>query len=272
MTTVFPFPRDSHSYSADEVGRALAGLFARETTGIPRVGVLGSIPSVKNVAGTWKVEVGVFAYVNQVDRSVQISGLSSAEQHDITPAAGNIPAGQARIDLVAWDPVDAEIAVIPGTPAASPSVPSAPGFAPLATVRVNSGDGVVIGSQISIVAQTTDLVGSSGVDGEFTPGTGWAVEAGEESSLERIGRVVYLNTLLRISAPGAFTSILTVPPAFRPAKDVFVGYAQVSGGAGRAHGQLWLRTTGVLQMRYYQGSTNAGNLLPVSAIWRLPKG
>lgn len=272
MTAVFGFPRDSHTYSADEVGRALAGLFSRDSSGVPRSGMLDSGPLAEAVPGTWRVRVSEFTYVHEVARAIQLSGLSSAEEVEITPATGSVPVGQARIDLIGWDPVEAELVLIEGTPAADPVAPEDASVAEVVTVRVNSGDGAVIAGRIEKVFETTDLVGSAGVAGAYTPGTGWTAVAGEEDSLERIGRVAYLNVSLRIAAAGAFTSILTVPPAFRPAKDVFVGYAQVSGGANRAHGQLWLRTTGVLQMRYFQGTTNAGNILPVSAIWRLPKG
>lgn len=270
MTAFIGFPRDSHSYSADEVGRAFAGLVQREPDGTPRVGMLSAGPTIAAVAASWKVQVGIFTYVHQVSGAVQFSGLSDDEQVDITPATG-IPSGQARIDLVCWNQDDAELVVIDGVPATSPVVPSDGGLAPVFTVRVNSGDGMVIQGQVAPAYATTDLVGSAGVEGVFTPGTGWTPVEGEENSLERIGRVCYLNVSLQIAASGAFTSILTVPEGFRPAKDVFVGYAQVSGGPGKAHGQLWLRPTGVLQMRYYQGSTVAGNILPVSALWRLPQ-
>lgn len=271
MTEFFGFPRDGHTYSADEVGRAFAGFFERESNGTPRVGMLSSVPSVTAVNGAWKIQVGIFTYIHQVLGSVQMSGLSASEQHDIVPAAGNIPVGQARIDLVGWNPVTAEIVVVTGEPAANPTAPADASLAEVATVRINSGDGAVISGQITMLAQTTDLVGMSGQDGSFTTGNGWSVQSGVESSLESIGRVAYLNTALVIAAAGSFTSILTVEQRFRPAKDTYVGYSQVSGGAGRSHGDLLLRPTGVLQMVNYQGSTNAGNVLPVSAHWRLPK-
>lgn len=272
MTEFFGFPRDGHTYSADEVGRALAGLFARELSGVPRVGMLSSGPDVTAVLGSWRAEVDIFTYLHQVAGAVQLSGLSAAEQIDITPAAGNIPVGQSRFDFIGWNATAAELVVLEGAPAVSPVLPSDSSLAPVASVRVNAGDGAVLQSQITLLWELTELAGATGVLGDFTPSAGWTPEAGEESSLERIGRVAYLNTSLRIAAAGSFASILTVEDEFRPAKDTFVGYAQVSGGAGRAHGQLWLRTTGVLQMRYYQGTTNAGNILPVSAVWRLPRG
>lgn len=272
MTEVFGFPRDGHLYSADEVGRALAGLFARESNGAPQVGMLSTVPVVAPVGSSWQVQVGVFSYVHQVAGSTQLSGLSAAEQVSITPAAGNIPAGQARIDLIGWNPSTAKLVLVDGAPAVNPVAPSDASLARIALVGVNAGDGAVIAGQITMVAELTELAGASGVLGTFTPSPGWTPVSGEESSLERIGRVCYLNTALTIAAVGSFASILTVPEKFRPERDVFVGYSQVSGGAGRAHGQLFLRPTGVLQMRYYQGGTNAGNILPVSAQWRLPRG
>lgn len=272
MTEVFGFPRDGHLYSADEVGRALAGLFDRDSNGMPRVGVLASVPRVAPVGSSWNVEVGIFTYVHQVAGSAQLSGLSAAEQVAITPAAGNIPAGQARIDLIGWNPTTAKLVVVEGAPATSPVAPSDASLAPLARVRVNAGDGVVIPWQITVVAETTDLAGATGVLGSFALGFGWGVVPNNESSIERIGRVVYLNTLLSAGTGAAFTSIMTVEESLRPERDVFVGYSQVSGGAGQSHGQLWLQRTGLLTLRFYQGSAAAGVQMPIVASWRLPRG
>lgn len=272
MTAFYGFPRDSHSYSAEEVGHALAGLVQRESSGLPCVGMLSVGPDFDAVPASWRVQVGRFVYVHQAAGAIQLSGLSAPEQVDITNASA-IPAGQSRIDLVGWNPVSAELVVVEGAPSATPIAPVDSSLAPVGTAQVNAGDGMVIAGQVRATYQVTDLAGAAGVVGAFTPGIGWTVVGGtEESSLERIGRVAYLNTALVIAAPGSFTSILTVPPEFRPEKDVFVGYSQVSGGAGKAHGQLWLRTTGVLQLRYYQGSTNAGLIMPIAASWRLPRG
>lgn len=160
MTEVFGFPRDGHTYSADEVGRALAGIFQREADGTPRVGIVGEPPTAVPISASWQLEVGVFSYVHQVVGSVQLSGLSDAEQVAITPAAGSIPVGEARIDRVVWNPVAAELSVIEGTPAVSPVKPSADGFAPLFTVRVNAGDGMIIAGQVEPDFQTTALAGS----------------------------------------------------------------------------------------------------------------
>lgn len=163
MTAFFEFPREADDISAANAGEALAGLIRRDTGGMPVPGVLGSL-TVAAVSASWKVEVSPFTYVRKVGAGVRFSGLSAAEQHDITPAAGSVPAGQARIDLVCWDPVDAEIVVIDGTPASSPSVPSAGGFVALARVRVNSGDGMVIAGQITHVYATTGPVGGGRAD------------------------------------------------------------------------------------------------------------
>lgn len=161
MTAFVGFPQDSHSFSAAEVGLALAGLLVREGSGLPRVGMLGAGPAVSAVASSWKAEVARFVYVHQVSGAVQLSGVSSPEQLDITPAAGNIPGGQARIDLIVWDPATAALAVVEGTPGTSPVPPSAPGVALVAQVRVNAGDGMVIGGQITPIFQLTRLVGAS---------------------------------------------------------------------------------------------------------------
>lgn len=167
MTAFERFPKDGYSYSADDVGLALAGLVRRDLSGVPVTGMLGVGPLVSAVPASWKVQVGVFTYVDEADGAISFSGLSAAEQVDIVPAAGNVPSGQARIDLVCWDPVGEELVVEQGTPGVSPVVPPAGGFAPVATVRVNAGDGMVIAGQLAAVYLLTGLVGSS--SGTYTP-------------------------------------------------------------------------------------------------------
>ena len=168
MTAFTGFPRDGYAFSANDVGRALAGLVRREASGLPRVGMLGVGPVVTAVPASWKVQVGVFAYVHLIAGAIQFSGLSTAEQVDIVPAVGDIPAGQARIDLVCWDPVAAALAVVKGNPAATPVEPSAGGLAPVKTVRVNASDGMVIAGQLATAFQTTGVVTS---DPPFAKGT-----------------------------------------------------------------------------------------------------
>lgn len=158
MTTFYGFPQNDHSYSADEVGRALAGLIQRESNGIPRVGMISTGPVVTAVPSSWNVLVGIFTYIHQEAGAVQLSGLSAAEQVSIESSA-TIPPGEARIDLIAWDVEVPELVVVPGTPSASPAAPSAGGYAPVASVRVNAGDGAVITGQITNMFDVTDLVG-----------------------------------------------------------------------------------------------------------------
>lgn len=158
MSTFSGFPRDGYSFSADDVGRALAGLIRRDSAGLPVPGMLGDGPKVTAVAASWRVQVGPFAFVQRVAQAIRISGVSTDEQVDIAPATA-IPAGQGRIDLIAWDPAGPDLVVIPGTPSTSPVVPPNGGFEPVATVRVNSGDGTVIQGQIQPVFERTGLAG-----------------------------------------------------------------------------------------------------------------
>lgn len=153
----FIFPEDDHPYYADEVGLALAGLVQREPDGSPRTGMLGA-PTVSAVPSAWKVEVAAFAHVHDVSRSVRFTGRSTASQVDIVSAAG-IPGGQARIDLIVWDPDEQDLVVIQGTASASPTPPADGGLVQVATVRVNAGDAMVIQGRIVPVYATTSLVG-----------------------------------------------------------------------------------------------------------------
>lgn len=159
----FPeFPANGHAFSADETGEALAGLIRRDAAGMPVPGML-AVPKVTAVAAAWKVEVGPFAYVRRIGAAVGISGLSAAEQKDVTSSA-TIPAGQARIDRVCWDAVDSTLVVVPGTPGTSPVAPSDGGLVRVAQVRVNAGDGAVVQGQITPDYAVTGLAGGGRVD------------------------------------------------------------------------------------------------------------
>lgn len=147
MATYEEWPRDSHDFTAAEVGEAHAGLFRRLVNGTPREGVLGA-PYITAVPSSWKVSVPPFTYVRVSGGAVYLSGVSATEEVDINTAAG-IPSGQARRDLICWDREAAELVYIAGTPAASPSLPSDGGLPRLAEVRVNSGDASTIAGQVS---------------------------------------------------------------------------------------------------------------------------
>lgn len=164
MTAFEKFPKDGFAYSAAEVGLALAGLVQR-SAGVPKVGMLVA-PSVSAVAASWKVQVGEFWYVSQVNGAVAFSGLSAAEQVDIEPAT-DIPAGQSRIDRVCWDHAAEALTVVEGIPAVSPAIPATGGLAPVARVLVQSGDGMVVEARVTPDFVGTDLVGFEG--GSYTP-------------------------------------------------------------------------------------------------------
>lgn len=160
--TGFPeFPKGGHAFSADEAGTAFAGLIRRDAAGMPVPGML-AVPKVTAVAAAWKVQVGPFAYVRRIGAAVGISGLSAAEQKDVTSSA-TIPAGQARIDRVCWNAVDSTLVVIPGTPGTSPVAPSDGGLVRVLQVRVNAGDGAVIQGQITPDFEVTGLAGGDKV-------------------------------------------------------------------------------------------------------------
>lgn len=163
MTAIFGFPRDGHTYSSADVGRALAGLIQRDANGVPVAGMLATAPKLTAVNGAWRVEVGRFVYVHQVACAVQLSGLAVPVQVDIVPAAGDIPAGQARIDLICWNVDTAALVVAKGTPSASPVAPSNGGMARVGTVRVNAGDGQVVAERVANDSTLTQLAGSLGV-------------------------------------------------------------------------------------------------------------
>ncbi len=154
MTAFLSFPKDGGPHSGASVGQALAGLVARDTAGMPRVGMLAA-PSVDAVAASWKVEVGRFVYVSHTNGAIQFSGLSEAEQVDITPAT-SIPSGQSRIDRVVWNPVAAQLVYVEGTAAVSPTAPSVGVNAPVARILVQSGDGMVVAARV-----TADFVETS---------------------------------------------------------------------------------------------------------------
>lgn len=165
MTAFLSFPKDGGPHSGASVGQALAGLVARDSAGMPRKGMIAA-PSVAAVAASWKVEVGRFVYVHHVNGAVQFSGLSEAEQVDITPAT-EIPAGQARIDRIVWNPTTAALDVLEGTAAASPVAPALGSNAAVARIRVDSGDGMTVAAKVAAEFEATDLAG--GFPAAYTP-------------------------------------------------------------------------------------------------------
>lgn len=157
MATFQPFPNADISYASSDVAEALAGFIARDSDGLPIAGMLGAGPSVTAVAASWQVRVGRFTHVRRVSNGIELSGVSAPENVDVVNSVA-IPAGQARIDLVCWNPLDSELSVIQGAPAVSPTAPVvALPLVSVASVRVNAGDGSVVNGQIAPAFATTAL-------------------------------------------------------------------------------------------------------------------
>lgn len=227
MTGFKEFPRDGEDISAENVALALSGLVVRESSGLPREGMLSPGPTVGAVAASWKVQVGAFVYARQADRGIRFSGVSDAEQVDILPAAGNIPAGQARIDVVCWNPTAAVLTVVQGTPAASPTVPGAGALVPVLQVRVNAGDGMVIAGQVTPVFQLADRI--IGKITQLAPG----YTVTPLTRLERdAGGMVDAYVELTGPAPvSTDTWMATLPTGFRPGGDTEIAGAVSQGGS-----------------------------------------
>lgn len=227
MTTFVGFPQGGHSFSADEVGMALSGLVVRESTGLPRVGVLGRGPVITAVAASWKVQVSPFVYAHQVSGAVQFSGVSTAEQLDILPAAGNIPVGQKRIDLVVWNPVTAALSVVTGTPAVSPVAPSHGATALLAQLLVEATDGMVLSERLQVAFQYADKV--FGAITTVAPG----VVVGASTRLQRdaAGMVDAYVDLNSASALSTNQWLATLPAGFRPVNLQEFAGAHSNGGS-----------------------------------------
>lgn len=231
MATFVGFPQGGHAFSADEVGLALAGLVVREASGVPRVGMLGAGPAVTAVPASWKVQVDPFVYVHQVSGAIQLSGVSIAEQVDIVPAAGNVPAGQARYDVVCWDPVNADLVVVQGLPAISPLMPSVGVLPMVARVRVNAGDGMVIGGQVSTLYQFADRV--TGTLTNVAPG--YSVSASTRIERDSTGMVDAYVEVSNSSGPlVSSATIAAMPDGFLPPSDLEFAGAESNGGAAGA--------------------------------------
>lgn len=155
----FSFPVDGVPTFADDIGWALAGFVERDAAGIPKSGMLGAGPTVAPSGASWKVLVGRFVFASQSSGALLLSGLELPAEVDIVPAAGDVPAGQARIDRIVWDPAAKLLRVVKGMPAANPIAPALGGFGKVAQVRVNAGDGVVIAGQVT---PEFDVVGLGG--------------------------------------------------------------------------------------------------------------
>lgn len=166
MVMSFPtFPKDAYDFSSADVGQALAGLIARDSAGMPVEGMLAA-PTVGAVPSSWKARVGRFVHVSHVSGAVRFSGVKADTDVDITPATG-IPAGQARIDRIGWDVTAEALTVLTGTAATSPVAPSLGALKPVAQVRVDAGDGMLVASKVTSEFTQTGLAGAAG--GTYTP-------------------------------------------------------------------------------------------------------
>lgn len=166
MTSYKEWPSDGGPQTSDSIGQALAGLVARDSDGNPIAGMLAP-PTVAPVTGAWKVQVSRFVSVRNVAGAARFSGLSAAEQVDI-PNSASIPAGQARIDRIVFDPATGLVRFA-GTPGASPVTPGDGGFVRVATVRVVSGDSQVIAGQVVPDFVRSRLAGADSVQGVVSP-------------------------------------------------------------------------------------------------------
>lgn len=234
MTAFVGWPSDGHPFSADEVGRAMSGFVVRDASGVPRTGMLGVGPAVSAVPASWKVEVPAFVYVHQVAGAIQLSGLSSAEQVDIAPSTG-IPAGQSRIDAVCWDPLAAALAVVKGTPAVTPLVPSIGSRGRVGEVRVTAGDGMVIGEQVEPVFQFADRL-----PGSVSKAPGYSVGSGTSVEKDASGMVDATIELQRATGELATDVWMgTLEDGFRPSMTIETsGAISVGGSAGPVFVQI----------------------------------
>lgn len=160
MATIYGFPQDGYPYSAAEVGAVFAALISRHADGTPREGVLREGPLISGVTGAWQVRVEPFAHVSADGARAIISGIDEAVFVEVLPAPGT----GSRIDLICWVPLAAEVAVVEGTPAASPVAPELPGgMSVLGSLRVTAGQ---INAAQGAVAQ---LFQHSSIAGQPTP-------------------------------------------------------------------------------------------------------
>lgn len=105
----------------------------------------------------------------------------------------------------------------------------------------------------------------------FTPRPGWEPTSGFRSRLTVTGLQVTLETTLWLRAAGDFNSILQMPPEVTTGLNTFIGAFVMSGSSTRAKGMLQLNPSGLIfaPAAYREGSTVAGDYLPVVAKWTL---
>lgn len=212
MVMSFPtFPKDAYDFSSADVGQALAGLVARDGAGMPVEGMLAA-PKVAAVPSSWKARVGRFVHVSHVSGAVRFSGVKADTDVDIAPATG-IPAGQARIDRIAWDVSAEALTVLTGTAATSPVAPALGSLKPVARVRVDAGDGMVVDSKVTPEFSVTQVVSSAD--------TGWISAGVGTAKYRRIGAEVRFSGGV---TPGSNNQTLfTLPVGFRPAETFSFG-------------------------------------------------
>lgn len=228
MTSYKEWPSDGGPHTSDSIGQALAGLVARDSSGNPVAGMLAP-PAVAPVAGAWKVQVGRFVFVRNVAGAARFSGLSNAEQVDVVPATA-IPAGQSRIDRVAWDAATGELVYVQGVAGTSPAAPSIGANAPVVRVLVQAGDAQVVAARVTLEAVLTggagDFVswvqaGSSVQAGRALLRGGWQNLAstpwsGLHTQLSA-GRVEVAGAVTKSSPYSSLEAIFALPDGMRPA-------------------------------------------------------
>ncbi|MBU3995005.1 MAG: hypothetical protein KKF42_04400 [Actinobacteria bacterium] len=196
------------------------------------------------VASSWKIAGGRFVYVHQVAGAVQFSGLSAPEQVDVLPAAGNIPAGQARIDLVVWDVNNTELVVVQGAPAVAPSSPStSPEQVAVASYRVTAGDGMVLAARLSKTYAVTGLV-QAGTDTGWVTVTSLPALAGAPRAAYRlVDEMVEITG--RCRKGGGTYAIFQLPEGMRPTGEL--RFAAEGGADLQISANGWVASTNMNQ-------------------------
>lgn len=236
--------------------QGLAALLQQSTVGIAKTGVLTGLAVTQTATASTSVQIAQGAGVVGSSLTAGASLLTNPDPtFDVLTAnpVGSLP----RNDIVVFDSVTAKVAVIVGSPNASPVDPTVPNTAlKLARIRNAANATNIPASALDDLRVFTSLLAPTPADTQwvtsgFTAGSGWAIGSYMKARMvdgryiDIRGEVKKTGSAVRGAnysdpAPGNLSpdqTLVTVPAAFCPVgigQDGLIAQARSDGTAGPA--------------------------------------
>jgi hypothetical protein len=281
---VTEFIRDKAGADEASQKKALAYLFAQDSTGLATDGVLTGLAVSQQTTASASVNVAAGAGVVQDSAGSGASMVVNDTQLALDVLTANPMGGTPRNDLIVFDSATVSagtggLRVIVGTPNAVPTDPTVPATAlKLARIRNLASATTVPAAQIDDLRTFTSLFGvlsQATIDNDSgwqtaTLNTGWTNASGYTTQYRRKnGRVEVRGMVVRGS--GASTAFFTLPVGYRPSSTVILGSFLTSPVGGASY-DLFCDTTGAVGFAssgYVSGTTATGSAHPVGGSFLL---